>query len=223
MQAKHFRWVFLPIVCLFLFGIFRSPQVSIGVSAEWSNGQYRFSGGTEPWALMLAGGIIAFYLLLLYSPPTALGGPIPGLFRRFVAFWIDFMVGMLGIAPIAGLLPTFLEWRRTGDFQWTFERDTATNYDAWTTAVLIVVASAWLILYFAWPLVRRVPSPGASVMGYQIVADQEVKIAWRKAILRTFFGFIATCAFYTAFISHDKERGKFWLDKRFSTHAESIV
>jgi hypothetical protein len=109
MQAKYFRWVFLPIVMLLLFsGFLKSDAISLGASVEWSNGQYRFAGGTESWALMLAVGIIGFYLFLVYSPPTSPGGPIPGVFRRFIAFWIDFMVGVFAIAPILGAVPTLL-------------------------------------------------------------------------------------------------------------------
>jgi hypothetical protein len=61
-------------------------------------------------------------------------------------------------------------------------------------------------------------------MGYQIVADQGVKMTWRKALLRTLLGFVATCGCYIApFIARDKQRGKFWLDKVFGTHAEKLL
>jgi uncharacterized RDD family membrane protein YckC len=215
----------LPVaVVLFFSGFFTTNTISIGASMEWVNGQYHFSGGTQPWALMLAVGVLGIYLLLMYSPPTSLGGPIPGVFSRFVAFWIDFTVGTLAAAPILGVVPTLLEWRRTGEFEWTFERDTFVSYDAWLTLPMIFVLFMWLIIYFAWPLVRRIPSPGACVMGYQIVPDEGVKITWGKAVARTLLGFAATGGWFIApFIARDQKRGKFWLDQVFRTHAERFV
>jgi hypothetical protein len=225
MSAKHFRWVFLPIAVVMFFSDFFLPnKISIGASAEWDNGQYHFAGGTQPWALSLAIGIIGCYLLLLNSQVATLGGPLPGVFRRFVAFWIDFLVGGLATAPILGIIPTLLEWRRTGDFEWTFERDTVASYDLWATFPIMLAMFGLLLIYFSWPLVRRIPSPGACVMGYQIVPDDGVTMTWSKAIRRTMLGFIAACVCYIApFIARDKKRGKFWLDTVFGTHAERLI
>jgi uncharacterized RDD family membrane protein YckC len=225
MQAKHFRWVFLPsLVVLFFSGFFKSGRISIGASGSWSVGNYQFSGGTEPWALLVSAGLLALYLLLLYSPATTPNGAMPGIVRRFVAFWCDFTICILGVAPFLGILPCLLEWKRTGEFQWTFERETAAGYDAWVVIITMLAMLALMAIFFAWPLVRCKPTPGSSIMGYQIVGDDGNPITWRKAVLRSLLGFVAACAWFVApFVERDKPKGKFWLDRVFKTHSEKLL
>jgi len=145
------------------------------------------------------------------------------MFRRFVAFWFDFVLCMMAIAPLIGIVPTLIEWQRTGNFAWSFVRYTPTPYDGWTTGVLTVLAFIFLALYFALPLVFRKPSPGTCIMGYQIVADDGNPLPIRQALSRTAYGFRAVCTgFLGPFASRNSENGKFWLDERFATHAVKL-
>lgn len=101
-----------------------SESITLGVSSEWSNGAYRFSGGTEPWALAFSVLVAGVYFLLMNAEPSVGVRPLHSVFRRFVAFWFDFVLAMSILAPIAGVVPIVVEWRRTGAFAWTFERKT---------------------------------------------------------------------------------------------------
>jgi uncharacterized RDD family membrane protein YckC len=194
--------------------------VTIGASQQWSNGSYRFAAGTQPWALALAVLITFLYLLLLRSAPLRLGQPLPGVFRRFIAFWLDFCLGMMVAAPVFGLVPTFTEWRRTGIFQWTFERTTSASGDGILTVTGFLVMISGLICYFAVPLICRKPSPGSCIAGYQILAEDEHPLTLRTAVMRTLLGFIAVCVLYLApFVARDRKKGQFWLDKVFGTRA----
>jgi hypothetical protein len=74
-----------------------------------------------------------------------------------------------------------------------------------------------VVLYYAIPLVRRRPSPGSCILGYQIVPDHEGTISVGIAVLRTFLGFIAVCL--APFTARDQSKAKFWLDKLFGTRA----
>ncbi len=223
MNARHFRWVFLPIaVALFIWGYFPN-QPTIGASAEWTNGDYHFAGGTEPWAIVLAVGIIGLYLLLQYSTVDESVQPLPGVFRRFVAFCLDFILAVMAMAPILGIVPALMEWKRTGEFAWSFERDTTAFYDGWVSGLGVLVVFTGLAFYNAWPIVRRRPSPGTCIMGYQVVADEGVTLTLGKALLRTLLGFISVCTAYLApFIFRDRKMGKFWLDRVFGTHAVKL-
>lgn len=72
--------------------------------------------------------------------------------------------------------------------------------------------------------VRRRPSPGTCIVGYQIVAEDGVELTLPKALLRTLLGFIALCAAYLApFVQRDRKNGKFWLDKVFRTQAVTLT
>jgi hypothetical protein len=220
MNIQHLRWIFAAVMATFLVLSFVYEIPTIGVSAEWTHGRYSYSGGTTPWAIASAVLIIGLYLLLMYASPSATGQPLPGVFRRFVAFWLDFMLGMVAIAPILGILPLIREWRRTGVFAWTFVRTTPAPGDTLQATIGVLCCSAALVCYFALPLIRRKPSPGGCVLGYQVIPVEGTTIGMRTAVLRTLLGFIALCAAYLApFVSRNRKKGQFWLDKVFGTQA----
>lgn len=197
---------------------------TIGESAEWRNGHYYFAGGTTPWAIALALLVIVLYLSLLYASPAAIDKPLPGVFRRFVAFWIDFMIAMTAIGPIVGVLPVITEWKRTGVFAWNFARTTPARGDTLQAGIGLLCCSVVLVFYFALPLVRRRPSPGCCVLGYQVVFEEGKTPSLGAAILRTLLGFLAVCAAYLApFVGRDRKKGKFWLDKIFGTQAVKLA
>ena len=146
-------------------------------------------------ALAFALIIALLYLLLMFAPPATLGSHFPGVFRRFVAFWLDFVLAMMVVGPIMGILPTLTEWKRTGQFAWNFERTTHAPGDGWLTSAGLILCFAALVFYYAFPLTRCRPSPGACIAGYQIVPDDGGTLNARAALLRT-LRFIAACAAY---------------------------
>jgi uncharacterized RDD family membrane protein YckC len=220
MNIRLLRWIFATVIATFLVLSFVYEIPAIGVSAEWTNNRYSYSGGTTPWAIASAFLVAVLYFLLMYASPSGTGQPLPGVFRRFVAFWLDFMLGMVAIAPFLGILPLIREWRRTGVFAWTFVRTTPAPGDTLQATVGVLCCSVALVCYFALPLIRRKPSPGTCILGYQVIPVEGTTVGLRTAVLRTLLGFIAVCAAYLApFVSRDRKRGQFWLDKVFGTQA----
>jgi len=103
-----------------------------------------------------------------------------------------------------------MEWRRTQQFHWSFARETPAPGDSWIASISLFFAFAFMILFCAIPLIRRVPSPGACILGYQIIRDDGQAMTLRNALLRTFLGFIAAAACYLApFLFRDRKAGKF--------------
>jgi uncharacterized RDD family membrane protein YckC len=161
--------------------------------------------------------VIALYVFLLHAKPERVDQPFPSLFRRYVAFWLDFFIAISAVAPIVGLLPAVMEWRRTGLFRWSFERSLRAPGDDLVSTATLLSGAVMVVLYYAIPLVRRRPSPGSCILGYQIVLDHEGTISVGIAVLRTFLGFIAVCL--APFTARDQSEAKFWLDKLFGTRA----
>lgn len=223
MKARDFRWLFLLVLATVLVMSAISEPTNLGASAEWTKDGYRFAGGTQIWALALSVVIIGLYILLMYSPLSEPKQALPGVFRRFVAFWLDFILAMMFVAPILGLIPLFAEWRRTHIFEWNFERTVPASGDKLVLAVVILLTFVALVFYYAFPLVRRKPSPGSCIAGFQIIADDGKPLALRRAVLRTLLGFVAACTAYVApFIARNRKQGKFWLDMVFQTRAVTL-
>jgi uncharacterized RDD family membrane protein YckC len=221
MKSTHIRWLLVGLLVFWLILnlTFSNPR-TLGVSAEWTDTQYRFAGGTGPADLCFAVLLIGMYVLLINTKPEQTEKPVRGILRRFVAFWLDFMVAVIAVGPLLGIVPTMIEWRRTGEFQWTFERASYARGDSlqlWLLTAAMVVA---LVFYHAIPVLRKRSSPGACMMGYRVVCDDETALNLKNAILRTLLGFIAIAAWcITPFIGRDRQRGKIWIDKVFSTRA----
>jgi uncharacterized RDD family membrane protein YckC len=223
MMAKNFKWLFVGLLVVLLFVGIAVEPTSIGLWAQWSNDRYHFGGGTQPWALAFAALVVGLYFLLMYAAPFGVGRPLPGVVVRFVAFWLDFVLAMMVVAPIFGILPTVTEWRRTGVFEWVFDRTNSAPGDGLLIVAQFLLISVALVFYYAFPLVRRRPSPGTCIVGYQVVAEDGVTMTLRTALLRTLLGFIALCVAYLApFIERDRKNGKFWLDKVFGTRAVTL-
>lgn len=221
MTLTQIRWLLAAVMAgLVIVGIVATEPLTIGLSSEQANGDYRYAGGTTPAALTFALLTIALYVLLMYAVPTDSQNPLSGVVRRFVAFWLDFVLAMTSVAPIVGIIPTVVEWRRTGAFQWTFERTVAIKGDGLLLSGVLLLTFLALLLYYSFPLVRRRPSPGACLMGYQVLPDGETTLTLKQAILRTLLGFVAVSSAYIApFVGRDRKQGKFWLDKVFNTRA----
>ncbi len=176
-----------------------------------------------PWALAYAAFVIVFYVLFLRSEPGEQGEPLPGVLRRIVAFWLDFALGMIAIVPIIGILPAMTEWKRTGTFVWNFEPSTPVPGDGLLVGIGVLLVFVGLVYFYAWPLMRLLPTPGSCIMGYRIVVDENGKLTTRSCLLRVLLGFIAACAWPIApFIGRNKRKGKIWLDKVFKTRAVKL-
>lgn len=225
MTVKDFRWLFVAALAVFLLVSNVAKFQALGITSQSSSdGTYRFGGGTGPWGLIIAATLVGLYLLFMNARPVELGRPMPTVFRRFIAFWLDFVLALTAIVPIVGIAPALAEWRRTGIFQWSFERTTHASGDTLLAASGLLVGAACLILYFALPLVLRKPSPGTCILGYQIVPDADASMSLRSAVLRTLLGLVAIGVWFTApFVARDSNNGKFWLDKVFRTRAVRLA
>lgn len=223
-KVKSLRWPFAGLLVVITCSIGFSPFTIIGLSVKTSSeGQYSFAAGTEPWALSLAALIILAYLVLMFAEPSANRVPLAGLFRRFAAFWLDFLIAMMVAGPMIGILPVIAEWKRTGVFKWSFERNTPAVSDSLLSLTTFILALVILILYFSLPLLRHRPSPGTCILGYQVVPEEGTSLNFARASLRTLAGFIAVCIAFAAFVGRrEHKKGQFWLDKAFNTRAVQL-
>ena len=223
MQAKHFRWIFLAIVPVIFYLADLSNPVIIGSTLEWSDGRYWYAGGSSPSALLLSLVVMLSFGALMASKADEVGRPVASVVRRFAAFWVDFLISMSAIAPIAGTIPAFMEWRRTGIFQWNFARDYPASGDGIVVLSALVAVIIAMAFYFAIPLMTQRPTPGTCVLGYRVIADNNRPLRFAIALKRSALGFIAVARIFRGLRGErDPKEGKFWLDFRFKTRAVEL-
>jgi hypothetical protein len=120
MNVRYFRPV-LMILAVGIVGTLHFLEGTLGLSSEYSSSDgYMFAGGTTPWAIAVAAVVLLIYFLLMISRPGEDGPRMPSLARRFLAFWLDFLVAMAATAPLIGIIPMFAEWKRTDFFHGSF-------------------------------------------------------------------------------------------------------
>ena len=224
MSLGFFRWVLGAVIALELVASFFLPNGagSLGVSAEWANDAYRFAAGSSVWAVALSVLNALLYLALMKWSVASEGKPLTGVFKRWIAFWIDFIWVMTSAAPVVGLLPVFLEAKRTGHFVWAFERDTKAAGDVPVAIFAGLAILALVLFYFALPVLCARPSPGACLLGYQILPEDGKTPTLAKAVQRSLIGFVAVCGAPLApFVGGDKLI-KSWLDERFGVKAVTL-
>jgi uncharacterized RDD family membrane protein YckC len=221
MTIEVLRWMFVgAVVVMLIVGNIAPEPTVLGISEQWTNGYYHFAGGTSLAGMAMAMAIFGLYLLLMFSDPNGISEPLPGVFRRFVAFCLDFVLAVMMTVPFVGILPVLSEWKRTGVFQWSFGRTEYVSTDGWLSGIGVALGSVALVIYYAWPLVRGKPSPGACIAGYQIVADEGTRLTPRVALQRTLLGLVAVAFPYISpFVWRDRSKGKFWLDRVCHTRA----
>jgi len=214
MTSRLFRWVFLALIAIFATYVYWWRQAILAADSEI---------GTSPFLLGYSLAICISYWLLVRRVPLAKGSASPALFRRFVAFYLDFFFAFLAILPWLGLITVLTEWHRTGLFRWVVKRTTSAPDDGWIGGVAMSAFALWLLIYFAYPLKRERPSPGTCIMGYRIAADYGREITAWVALDRVIKGSIAL-GFWpiTLFIGRNKDQGKLWFDKTSRTHAETL-
>lgn len=223
MSIRFFRWTFVVLMLTGLAVMLLSPPQTIGVSASWSTDSYRFAAGTQSWFLILASLIVVAYFASMNGVTPERGLPVPGMAGRFVAFWLDFVIAMMAIAPVFGVVPVLVEWKRTGIFAWTFERSWRSSSDSFLAISGALFSMVGLFFYYVFPLLRRRPSPGGCIVGYQIVCEEGKKLSFEDATMRTLLAMVAIVGcLVTAFVGRDRTRGRLWFDRVFHTQAVKL-
>ncbi|MCU1285673.1 MAG: hypothetical protein JWO13_2023 [Acidobacteriales bacterium] len=183
-------WVAVCIVacCIPLF--FVGPQ-KVGYSVTSENGVTHVEGGSSPSTFLFV-AVVPFLFFNAPKPGVTLRDR-PSFFRRFCCFWLDFFLIMFVLSPVIGMIPMALEYVRTGQFAWQFERDYLTTYDKVLAAPAVLSMMAMIFMYFAYPMMKGKQTPGEFLLGMRLEQLNEEQSGLKQASLRTFLSFIALC------------------------------
>jgi hypothetical protein len=76
MEIRELRWLFFAVLAVASLVSLVGEPATLGISEQWTDGEYRFAGGTQPVALIFALVIAVLYRLLMLAPPASLGKSI---------------------------------------------------------------------------------------------------------------------------------------------------
>jgi hypothetical protein len=223
MKTTTLRWLSLAYFLLLLAATeFRAHKLA-GAGPTWLDGNYGFEAGALPWSLAI--GVLGAGLLIALNSRSFVKSerPMPHLFRRWIAGWIDWILAFVLPTPFAGLAFAWVEYSRTGVFRWINQSPEPTDAQL---GIIVLFICATMVLYFAIPWWLGKPTPGACILGYRVSPDEGSQITFSGAILRVMLGSVALMAWPSWILSflakRNRSAGKFWLDSVFKTHAEYV-
>jgi hypothetical protein len=227
MKAKGFRWFLLGYFALLIVAMNIHSDETVGISANWSNGDYSYQAGAPPWSIAFSAVGAGLYVALASSSVPVSSRPMPHLLRRWAAGMIDIVMALVIPAAFLGLIAVFVEYRQTGVFDWVVERQQSRPED-WPLSIVSVLLIMFVLMpvFFAvsWSLGK--PTPGSCIFNFRIVADGGSRLSLWRAGLRALLGSMALlawpCWILAYWLKRDKNAGKFWLDVVFRTHAEFL-
>ncbi|WP_143435534.1 RDD family protein [Henriciella aquimarina] len=171
------------------------------------------------WFGMLVTAPFAIFALRF---PQREGRPTYGpvrLWKRFLAFFIDFFVSVAIFTSPLVLFELGLEASWTGHFSWQVERDFSRPTD-WVHALLTFLMLGGVFSYF-WllPKVGRA-TIGQYIMGYR-VEPSPVRSGASQYAHRTFAAFVALCVWplTLALAAGQTKPGEYWWDRVSRTRA----
>lgn len=226
MKARDFRWFLLVYSVLLIVAMNLRSDETVGISANWTNGDYSFRAGSAPWAIAFAVVGIGLYVALTMSKVDTSERPLPDLFRRWIAGIIDFVWALIIPGAFVGLVAVLIEYKRTGVSEWLVDRQESQPSD-WL-AIVFVLLLVFVIMpaYFALSWWSGKPTPGSCICNFRVAVDKGCCLPLRKAVLRALLGAMALlawpCWILAYWLKRDKAAGKFWLDAIFQTHAEFL-
>jgi hypothetical protein len=103
MKAGSLRWTLLAYFVLLIFAVENRAHRLAGLGPTWLDGNYGFEAGPPPWSLAIGVTGVGLFIALISSSVDEAARPMPHLFRRWIAGWIDWILAFVVPAPFAGL------------------------------------------------------------------------------------------------------------------------
>lgn len=101
-------------------------------------------------------------------------GFVVGVWRRLGAFFIDFVLVLIVISPIAALPLLIAEASYTGAFEWSFLRKFARPSDGFFVLPAVFASFTALYFYFFLHPLKDKQTVGAYILDFKVVAATDV-------------------------------------------------
>lgn len=177
---------------------FLAVQLSGGggvqVHTSTVNSVSTYQASSSPILLVLSLVILTLYVWILRLPPgDGRAFFTAGLWRRFWAFMVDFMLSALITTPWIGFIALAMEAAHTGHFAWAVQREPALDGDWQISSILVLAGVVTEFIYFALPLYLRCATPGYVLLGIAMRYDSAKPSSLLGVLGRTLLASIALC------------------------------
>jgi uncharacterized RDD family membrane protein YckC len=200
-------------VGLALIPTFLGNVSMVGIGIAKVNDQVKVEGGSHPALLMWLPAIAFLFWRLMVEPVQPLTEKAPRKMRRLASFVIDFYVSLTFLTSLFGLFFVMLEAKRTGEFEWQFERDFSVATDVYFGVPLVFLTLLLCFAYFVFPLVRGKQTVGCYLMRTYVSSERGGPLGWLHAFGRVFLEYVGLAVWpITLIVGRDKQ-GRFWYDK----------
>jgi uncharacterized RDD family membrane protein YckC len=204
------------VFLLSLVGWHFLPIDSIGFSCHTSSDGIDVSAGTHPAVLVWAALVICFYVFLLKKRISTNVVGNAGLFRRVLAYLIDFPLVVVTTSCVTAIIPLAAEAHRVGHFEWSVQRDYLVSSDLGVILPLSLLSLVELFFYFVYPLTRGKQTIGDYIMRIKVTPrfGNEGRFTWGAAIERVFYSAAGLMLWpYTVWKKLDRN-GQTWYDRK---------
>lgn len=196
---------------------------SVQVNSTCENSECLVSASSSWVSILLSIGLILF--LVFYPQQTNLldESKSVGVWRRFGAFFLDFLTVLMIITPISVLPILIAEGIYTGQFQWSFEREFSRQSDATYIMPGLILAFVVLYYYFYKHIRLNRQTVGQFILGYRVTDVRETN-SGPKYVMRVFLSFIGLCVWPISVILFLLNRDKaFWWDNATNTKVFRVI
>ena len=176
-----------------------------------NGGATSVSGGTNPQAIGMSLAGILLYLIVIRTRIREHKSVVAPIWRRATAFLIDFWFCCFTLGALVGWVDVLLQARRTGVFQWHFQRDYSVPSDN-LVVVLVLMSLAATIGYFLLPLLRGGQTVGCWLLRLATInsVGYVVALPIKTAASRLFLEFRGLCSPFRTFRKRDAQGQTFY-------------
>jgi uncharacterized RDD family membrane protein YckC len=201
-------WVALSLFLVYLFS-----SRAVGFTSHWENGKGYVAAESHPILVVWSITAIGLLASLLKIEAEEFPAGVPSGWRRFFAFLIDFWFSLAVLAPLAGIVPLWLERVRTGQFSWHFERNYSMPNDEIVFVLGVLVIMALMFLYFVWPLTKGKQTVGCFIMRLRVAPPFGTAgaLTFRTAVRRVWMEFTGMGSFLLK--RNRDSQGRTWYDR----------
>ena len=142
---------------------------SVGATSACENDKCIVSASTSLLSILVAGGLLVFLFFYRQQATEIDRKNTVGVWRRFGAFYLDFMFVLMALAPLAAIPMIVAEAGITGQFQWSFEREFSRPSDSGYLLPGIFCIFLGLYYYFYKHGQLNKPTIGQYVLNYTVI------------------------------------------------------